>query len=283
MGAKVIKKNNKTTNSSPIFKKTSINVKKKRFYDRVTNNFNTFTFNNPCTTYCMKLNCVVVDDSSIQRIIITKLVTNNQNLNLIGDFSNAIEAKNCMTLNDVDLVFLDVEMPVISGFDFIDGLKTKPQIVFISSKSDYALKAFDYEATDYLQKPIDIERFNTSVKKVLDLHALKRENQEDDGEFIFIKSNLKKLKIFLSKIKWIEAYGDYIKVITEDDLHLVLTTMKAFENELPRNKFVRVHKSYIVSIDKIDRFNSKFAEIGLTKIPLSRNKKEDLTKALAEN
>lgn len=231
----------------------------------------------------MKLNCVVVDDSSIQRIIITKLVTNNQNLNLIGDFSNAIEAKNCMTLNDVDLVFLDVEMPVISGFDFIDGLKSKPQIVFISSKSDYALKAFDYEATDYLQKPIEIDRFNTSVKKVLDLHALKKENQEDDGEFIFIKSNLKKLKIFLSKIKWIEAYGDYIKVITEDDLHLVLTTMKAFENELPRNKFVRVHKSYIVSIDKIDRFNSKFAEIGPTKIPLSRNKKEDLTKALAEN
>ncbi len=231
----------------------------------------------------MKLNCVVVDDSSIQRIIITKLVTNNQNLNLIGDFSNAIEAKNCMTLNDVDLVFLDVEMPVISGFDFIDGLKTKPQIVFISSKSDYALKAFDYEATDYLQKPIEVERFNTSVKKVLDLHALKKENQEDDGDFIFIKSNLKKLKIFLSRIKWIEAYGDYIKVITEDDLHLVLTTMKAFENELPRNKFVRVHKSYIVSIDKIDRFNSKFAEIGSTKIPLSRNKKEDLTKALAEN
>ncbi len=231
----------------------------------------------------MKLNCVVVDDSSIQRIIITKLVTNNQNLHLVGDFSNAIEAKNCMTLNDVDLVFLDVEMPVISGFDFIDGLKTKPQIVFISSKSDYALKAFDYEATDYLQKPIEIERFNTSVKKVLDLHALKKENQEDGGDFIFIKSNLKKLKIFLSKIKWIEAYGDYIKVITEDDLHLVLTTMKAFENELPRNKFVRVHKSYIVSIDKIDRFNSKFAEIGPTKIPLSRNKKEDLTKALAEN
>lgn len=231
----------------------------------------------------MKLNCVVVDDSSIQRIIITKLVTNNQNLNLLGDFSNAIEAKNCMTLNDVDLVFLDVEMPVISGFDFIDGLKTKPQIVFISSKSDYALKAFDYEATDYLQKPIDIERFNISVKKVLDLHMLKRENQEDDGDFIFIKSNLKKLKIFLSKLKWVEAYGDYIKVITEDDLHLVLTTMKSFENELPKNKFVRVHKSYIVNIDKIDRFNSKFAEIGTRKIPLSRNKKEDLTKALAEN
>ncbi len=231
----------------------------------------------------MKLNCVIVDDSSIQRIIIKKLASNNQNLNVIGDFSNAIEAKSCITLNDVDLIFLDVEMPVISGFDFIDGLKTKPQIVFISSKSDYALKAFDYEASDYLQKPIETERFNIAVKKVLDLHELRKDNQEDDGEFIFIKSNLKKLKIFLNKIKWVEACGDYIKVITEDSASLVLSTMKAFENELPKNKFVRVHKSYIVNIDKIDRFNSKFAEIGPTKIPLSRNKKEDLTKALAEN
>ena len=229
----------------------------------------------------MKLNCVVVDDSSIQRIIITKLVNNNPNLNLVGDFSNAIEAKNCMTLNAIDLVFLDVEMPVISGFDFIDGLKTKPQIVFISSKSDYALKAFDYDATDYLQKPIEIDRFNTAVKKVAELHALKKENTEEEGDFIFIKSNLKKLKIFIAKIKWVEAYGDYVKVVTDEDANLVLSTMKAFEKELPELKFLRVHKSYIVNIDKIDKFNSKFAEIGTNKIPLSRNKKDDLTNALA--
>ena len=229
----------------------------------------------------MKLNCVIVDDSSIQRTIIAKLVNNNQNLHLVGDFSNAIEAKNCMSLNDIDLVFLDVEMPVINGFDFIDGLKIKPQIVFISSKAEYALKAFDYEATDYLQKPIDIERFNVSVKKVLDLHSLKKENQEEDGDFIFIKSNLKKLKVFTNNIKWIEAFGDYVKVITEEDVNLVLSTMKAFEKILPENKFVRVHKSYIVNIEKISRFNSKFAEIGSEKIPLSRNKKEDLVKALS--
>ena len=228
----------------------------------------------------MKLNCVIVDDSSIQRIIIAKLVNNNQNLHLVGDFSNAIEAKNCMSLNEIDLVFLDVEMPVINGFDFIDGLKIKPQIVFISSKSDYALKAFDYEATDYLQKPIDLERFNISVKKVLDLHALKRDNQ-DEGEFIFIKSNLKKLKIFTNTVRWVEAFGDYIKVITETETHLVLSTMKAFEKVLPENQFVRVHKSYIVNIEKVVRFNSKFAEIGPDKIPLSRNKKEDLVKALS--
>jgi two-component system, LytTR family, response regulator len=228
----------------------------------------------------MRLNCVVVDDSSIQRMIIAKLVNNHQNLNLVGDFSNAIEAKSCMSLNPVDLIFLDVEMPVISGFDFIDGLKIKPQVIFITSKAEYALKAFDYDATDYLQKPILYERFNASVKRAMDLYQLRSENRDDEGEHIFIKSNLKKLKIFTSKIKWIEAFGDYVKVITEDDSNLVLSTMKAFENELPKERFVRVHKSYIINIDKVERFNSKFAEIGASKIPLSRNKKEDLVKAL---
>jgi two-component system, LytTR family, response regulator len=228
----------------------------------------------------MRLNCVVVDDSSIQRMIIAKLVNNHQNLNLVGDFSNAIEAKSCMSLNPVDLIFLDVEMPVISGFDFIDGLKIKPQVIFITSKAEYALKAFDYDATDYLQKPILYERFNASVKRAMDLYQLRSENRDDEGEHIFIKSNLKKLKIFTSKIKWIEAFGDYVKVITEDDSNLVLSTMKAFENELPKERFVRVHKSYIINIDKVERFNSKFAEIGTSKIPLSRNKKEDLVKAL---
>jgi len=229
----------------------------------------------------MKLNCVVVDDSSLQRIVITKLVNNHPNLQLIGDFSNAIEAKNCITVNSVDLVLLDIEMPVISGFDFIDGLKVKPQIIFITSKAEYALKAFDYDATDYLQKPILVERFNSSIKRAMDLQLMKRDSFEEEGDHIFIKSNLKKLKVFTNKIKWIEAYGDYVKVVTEEDTNLVLSTMKSFEKDLPSEKFIRVHKSYIINIDKVERFNSKFAEIGMTKIPLSRNKKEGLIKALS--
>jgi two-component system LytT family response regulator len=229
----------------------------------------------------MKLSCVVVDDSSIQRMIITKLVNNHPNLHLVGDFSNAIEARSCMTIQNVDLIFLDIEMPVISGFDFLDGLKTKPQIIFITSKAEYAMKAFDYDATDYLQKPISVERFNASVKRAIDLQNLRSETQEEDGEHIFIKSNLKKMKIFTSKIKWIEAFGDYVKVVTEEDSNLVLSTMKSFEKDLSKDKFIRVHKSYIINIDKVERFNSRFAEIGVTKIPLSRNKKEDLVRALA--
>ncbi|WP_428225750.1 LytR/AlgR family response regulator transcription factor [Flavobacterium sp.] len=230
----------------------------------------------------MKLNCIVVDDSSIQRILVTKLVDAHPNLNLVGEFSNAVETKNCLATKQVDLLFLDIEMPIINGFNLLDGLKEKPQIIFITAKAEYAVKAFDYEATDYLQKPLTKERFNTAVKRAMDLHMLRKDSNgmEEEGEHIFIKSNLKKLKIYTAKIKWIEAYGDYVKIVTEDDNHLVLSTMKSFEQDLSKEKFIRVHKSFIINVDKIEKFNSKFAEIGVTKIPLSRNKKEELMRVL---
>jgi two-component system, LytTR family, response regulator len=228
----------------------------------------------------MKLNCIVVDDSAVQRVTITKLVNESTLLHLIGDFANALEAKNCINNNTIDLIFLDVEMPLINGFDLLDGLKTKPQIIFITSKADYAAKAFDYEATDFLQKPLSKERFIKAVKKASELHALRYDIPQDQGENIVIKSNLKKLKIYVSKIKWIEAYGDYIKVVTDDETHLVLSTMKGFEKELPESKFIRVHKSFIINLARVEKFNNKFAEIGSTKIPLSRNKKEEIIKAI---
>lgn len=229
----------------------------------------------------MKLSCVIVDDSSIQRMIINKLVTNHQNLNLIGEFSNAVETKNFLSYNNVDLVFLDIEMPILNGFDFLDTLKTKPQVIFITSKPEYAVKAFDYEATDYIQKPINATRFDAAVKRALNKQLLLIEAPIENSEHIFIKSNLKNLKVFTSRIKYFEAYGDYVKVITDDENHLVLSTMKAFENNLPHDKFIRVHKSFIVNLNKVDKFNSKFIEIGAVKIPLSRTKKEELQKAMA--
>lgn len=227
----------------------------------------------------MVLNCIVVDDSSLQRMIITKMVNNNHNLQLIGDFDNAIDAKNCLTVYKVDLVFLDIEMPVINGFDFIDGLKSKPQIVFITGKPEYAARAFDYEATDFIQKPITSERFKTSVKKALEYY--KRRNEiENEDEFIFVKSNLKRLKVYLKHIKWIEACKDYSNVVTENETFKVLSTMKSFEKILPLEKFFRIHKSYIINIDKVDHFYGTYAEIGDKRIPLSRYKKNELIKLL---
>lgn len=229
----------------------------------------------------MKLNCIVIDDSTLQRTIASRLAFNHPNLNLIGDFSNAIEAKSFLNTHNIDLIFLDIEMPAITGFDFLDGLKTNTQVVLIASKSEYAIKAFDYQVTDYIQKPIQLERFNASVKRAVEFHLLNSKVPDELGEHIFIKSNLKKLKVYTSNIKWIEAFGDYVKVVTENDSNLVLSTMKSFEKDLSKDKFVRVHKSYIINIDKVERLNSRFAEIGPTKIPLSRHKKEALVRALA--
>jgi two-component system, LytTR family, response regulator len=229
----------------------------------------------------MKLNTIVVDDSSIQRISIAKLISEHPNLLLGGDFSNALEAKNYIANNTVDLIFLDIEMPHITGFDLIDGLKIKPLIVFITSKADYALKAFDYSALDFLQKPIKKTRFLVAAKKALEMHHLIHvQTHDENGPHLIIKSNLKKIKVYTTHIKWVEAFGDYIKVVTYEDTHLVLSTMKSFEIELPKDNFLRIHKSYIINLDKVDRFNSKQVEIDGEKIPLSRNKKEEIISIL---
>lgn len=171
-------------------------------------------------------------------------------------------------------------MPVQSGFDLLDGLKVRPQIIFVSAKSDYALRAFDYAALDYLHKPVTKDRFEKAVQKAITMSQMKKETPDEEGDFIFVKSNLKNLKVYINRIKWIEAFGDYIKINTEEGTHLVLSTMKSFAEELPADKFLRVHKSYIINIDRVEKFNSRVAEIAGTQIPLSRNKKEDLANAL---
>ena len=228
----------------------------------------------------MNLRCVVVDDSSIQRMSIVKLVKEHPALTLIAEYSSAVDTKKGLNDTECDLIFLDIEMPIINGFELLDVLKNKPQIIFVTGKTEYAFKAFDYDATDYLQKPITQERFNLGVEKALEQHRLKFENNSAEEEYIFIKSNLKKRKIFINTILWIEALGDYIKLVTSEESYVILSTMKAFEKEVEEYSFLRIHKSYIVNLKKIKRFNSKFVEINNENLPLSRNKKKILIEAL---
>lgn len=228
----------------------------------------------------MNLRCVVVDDSSIQRMSIVKLVKEHPALTLIAEYSSAVDTKKGLNDTECDLIFLDIEMPIINGFELLDVLKNKPQIIFVTGKTEYAFKAFDYDATDYLQKPITQERFNLGVEKALEHHRLKFENTASENEYIFIKSNLKKRKIFINTILWIEALGDYIKLVTSEESYVILSTMKAFEKEVEEYSFLRIHKSYIVNLKKIKRFNSKFVEINNENLPLSRNKKKILIEAL---
>ncbi len=228
----------------------------------------------------MKMNCIIVDDSTLQRMSVSKLIKNHPSLTLVAEYSNAIEAKNGLKNEHVDLIFLDVEMPIVSGFDLLESLNEPPQVILVTGKAEYALKAFDYDVTDYLHKPITVERFEASVKRALEKFKLENTSKDDD-EHIFVKSNLKKRKVYLNEINWVEALGDYIKLVTDEANIVVLSTMKSFENELPTDRFLRIHKSFIVNLAKVEKFNSKNVEVNGKQIPLSRNKKQELADALS--
>ncbi|KQC33731.1 MULTISPECIES: LytR/AlgR family response regulator transcription factor [Nonlabens] len=228
------------------------------------------------------LKCFVVDDSSIQRLAIVKLIENHPNLKLAGEFSNAIETKAAIKDAGVDLIFLDVEMPILTGFDLLDDITEKPGVIFVTGQTKYAFKAFDYSAIDYLQKPIKKDRFLYAVERALLAHKMRTEMVEDKGEFIFVKSNLKKRKVYLKDLKFIQALGDYVKLITETESLVVLSTMKAFEKQLPEEDFLRIHKSYIVNLRRVEKFNSKAVELDSEVLPLSRNRKADLVEALSQ-
>jgi two-component system, LytTR family, response regulator len=227
------------------------------------------------------LKCAIVDDSTLQRLSIVKLIENHPSLNLVAQYNNAIEAKMGLATTEIDLIFLDIEMPILSGFDLLDDLTNKPQIIFVTGKTKYAFKAFDYDAVDYLRKPISKERFLNAVHKAIINYKMKNEEGFDDEDFIFVKSNLKKRKVFLNELRYIEALGDYVKLVTEHDALVVLSTMKAFESLLPKERFLRIHKSYIVNLEKVERYNSKQIELEKEKLPLSRNRKAELVEALA--
>lgn len=230
------------------------------------------------------LKCAIVDDSTLQRLSIIKLIENHPSLNLVAEYNNAIEAKMGLMNTAVDLIFLDIEMPILSGFDLLDDLTHKPQIIFVTGKTKYAFKAFNYDAVDYLRKPISKERFLNAVHKAITNYRLKNDDGFDDEDFIFVKSNLKKRKVFLNELRYIEALGDYVKLVTEHDELVVLSTMKAFEKLLPENRFLRIHKSYIINLDKVEKYNSKFIELeDDEQLPLSRNRKTQLVEALAAN
>ncbi|QED36753.1 response regulator transcription factor [Antarcticibacterium arcticum] len=228
------------------------------------------------------LKCAVVDDSSLQRLSLVKLIKDHPNLKLVAEYNNAIETKNGLLDTEVDLIFLDIEMPILTGFELLDDLPNKPQIIFVTGKTKYAFKAFDYDAVDYIHKPVNRERFNNAVSKAINLYNLKHNGTPiEDENFIFVKSNLKNRKVFLNKLKYIEALGDYVKFVTEKDTFVVLATMKSFENQLPPEQFLRIHKSYIVNLEKVERYNSKNIEIDKQQLPLSRHKKSNLIEALS--
>ena len=223
------------------------------------------------------LKTVIIDDSETHRNLLKKRVHNHPNLQLAGCHRNAIEAKNSQCDKIADLIILDVEMPFVNGFDLLESFKDVPPIIMVSGIADHALKAFEYNVTDYLLKPIETHRFDMAIRRVL-RNTMNDVDKYD--EHIFVRSNFRKVRVDYKDIMWIEALGDYIKLITAKKNILVLTSMKAFEQRLPEDQFLRIHKSYIINLKRIEKFNNTVVEVCGKQMPLSRKRKAKFMSAL---
>jgi|TARA_B110000093_G_C12955169_1_gene404624 DNA-binding LytR/AlgR family response regulator len=225
------------------------------------------------------MNCVIVDDEKLSLTVVEKFVQDTKSLNLVGSYSNGNDLHKALNSKQVDLIFLDINMPEINGIDLIKTTKNIPQVIFITSHPDYAIEAFEHDVTDYLVKPINFQRFLKSVARAEKIHNAFG-IEETEKNTIYVKSDSRLIKVDLTKLTYIEALGDYVRIHSKLGKYTVLSTMKAMEVKLPDDQFMRVHKSYIVRIDKIQKVIKNEAYLEGYTVPISRSYKDALKERL---
>ena len=225
-----------------------------------------------------KLKCAIVEDSKVQRSLLEQIIDKTSNLELSHSFTSSPEALEKINSSHIDLLFLDIEMPVMNGFEFLAGLKTIPQVIITSQNPKYALEAFDYNVIDFLLKPYSKKRFDFAVNKAFSKIKTTAKSQTENK--LVVKHNLKQIELNIHNIQWVEALGDYVKVITPERNYVILSTLTTFHKKLNDDKFLRIHKSYIVNLSMVERYNHEFIEIKDKKIPISRSKGIELDRLL---
>lgn len=222
------------------------------------------------------MNCLVVDDDPVARKAVEHCIARTENLKLAGSCAGVTDALKVIKQQKVDLIFLDVEMPEMSGLDFLRTFREIPQIILITGKKEYAAEAFDYDVTDFLLKPVDYARFVKAVSKAQNIQN-STELKDDDSEGLFIKKESSRfVRLELKDILYVEALADYVNIHTREGRHTVLATMKSIETRLPQKEFIRVHRSFIVRLDKINEIEENSVNIGGKIVPVSRSHKEEL-------
>jgi DNA-binding LytR/AlgR family response regulator len=227
------------------------------------------------------MNCIIVDDDQMMRLDLENKISQTTVLNLVGSCGSAMEAAELLMTENVDLIFLDVLMPGMTGLDFVKTLAaSKPEIIMITSNKDFAVEAFEYDVTDFLLKPFTYERFLKGVSKAKKIFDKKGTSVNTIDEHIFIKVGSKFIKLELRNILYIEALADYVTIHTTNEKYTIHSTMKGIESSLPVNDFLRVHNSYIVRLDKIAKIEDNSISIQKTIIPVSRSKSKILKQQL---
>ena len=237
----------------------------------------------------MSIKCLIVDDEPPAREVLKRYVEETPGLELRGECANAVQALGFLQQQAIDLIFLDIRMPQLTGVDFLKSLKHTPKVVFTTAYSEYALEGYELDIVDYLMKPVRFQRFLKAVNKAFPLHnsvaAVAEPVQEKEKEkkvesFVYFRADRKMVKVLLSDILYIESMKDYVKVITDGHPIITKQSISSVETMLPEKKFIRTHRSFIVSVDKIKSFTNELIEIGKAEIPIGKLYRNTVLKVL---
>ncbi|MCE5227715.1 MAG: LytTR family DNA-binding domain-containing protein [Porphyromonadaceae bacterium] len=235
----------------------------------------------------MKISCIIVDDEPLALEVLSSFIARIPYLVLEGQYTDPFFAMEHLRKKKVDLLFVDIQMPDISGIELVKTLNNPPKIVFTTAYSSYAIEGFNLNAMDYLLKPIAFDRFLVAVNKVRDYMELSEAAQEvhqpeekDVPEYMFVKSNYKDIKINFNEVLYIEGSEDYIKIHTTTKKVMTLLSMKGVMEKLPENQFIRIHRSFIVAIDKIESKSNERITIGKQSLPIGASYLNEVSKRL---
>jgi DNA-binding LytR/AlgR family response regulator len=229
------------------------------------------------------IKCIIVEDETLAQNVIQSHLQKTEQFELVGICSNALEAKEALNKQDVDLIFLDIQLPGMTGLNFLRNMQNPPLVVLTTAYSEYALESYEFNVIDYLLKPISFERFSKTINKIVEgklLNSVSKENEKTFRDHIFIKSNNKFFKVNFSEIIYIEGMKDYLKIHTTDYKLVTHQTLSEMEKILPEKQFIRVHKSYIISLAHIKSIYGNNIEMNKASVPIGINYKERVMQLL---
>ena len=221
----------------------------------------------------MKLKCIYIDSNPVDRLQFLQILKHFPEIILDAEFSNALNAKEYLNYNSIDFAIVASDLPIYNVFEFVEQLKDYIEIILLTKTPMDAIKSYEKGYIDCLLKPVSEVRFKNSIDRLINRFELLRIIREKKEYVVHFKCNFKSEKVQANNIRWIEAMGDYVKVVTENKNYMVLSTMKSFLNKLPKNQFIRIHKSYIVNLKKVINFTTTNVNTDGEMLPLSRKQK----------
>lgn len=227
----------------------------------------------------MQLNCLIVDDEPLSQDVIIDFVNACPELNLLAVCNDALEAGECLKQKKIDLLFIDVNMPKLTGIGFVKSLKEPPLFILITAYPEFAIEGFEIDAVDYLLKPVSFERFRMAVNRSLE--RFMRKAEPEIFKYLMVRANKKSYKINFDELLYLEAQGDYVRFVTVTNSLMVHGTLKEFLSQIPETLFERIHKSYVISLPKVVYLEGNQVKVGDHKLPVSLSYKDQFLKKLA--